>query len=139
MGKSVNKIAGILATGAAVAALVAVIDGGTFCLFKNLTGAPCPGCGLGRAWLAMAALRPAAALAWHPLFWLVVPVAVVLVFRRYEFFAAWYRSSLLWLAIIASFLLTWVMRLWLFFPGQPPFDVLATAPLWRCARALNAW
>ena len=47
------------------------------CIFRLMTGIPCPGCGMTRAWLA--ALR----LAYHPLFW-VVPFAFVLAFVREE-------------------------------------------------------
>ena len=60
----------------AVAALVLwVTDIG--CVFRLMTGVPCPGCGITRAWLALLRLDPAAALAYHPLFWML-PVALVL-------------------------------------------------------------
>jgi hypothetical protein len=43
-------------------------------LFKQLTGLPCPGCGLTRAYQAAWKGNYAEAFSWHPLFWLV-PVA----------------------------------------------------------------
>lgn len=53
------------------------------CVFRLMTGIPCPGCGMTRAWLAALRLDFAAAFAYHPLFW-VVPVAFVLAFVREE-------------------------------------------------------
>lgn len=53
------------------------------CVFRLMTGIPCPGCGMTRAWLAALRLDFAAAIAYHPLFW-VVPLAFVLTFVRDE-------------------------------------------------------
>ena len=52
-------------------------------VFRLLTGIPCPGCGMTRAWLAALRLDFAAAFAYHPLFW-AVPIAFVLAFVREE-------------------------------------------------------
>ena len=51
------------------------------CVFRLMTGIPCPGCGMTRAWLAALRLDFAAAIAYHPLFW-VVPIAFALAFVR---------------------------------------------------------
>lgn len=53
------------------------------CVFRLMTGIPCPGCGMTRAWLAALRLDFAAAFAYHPLFW-AVPIAFVLAFVREE-------------------------------------------------------
>lgn len=53
------------------------------CVFRLMTGVPCPGCGMTRAWLAALRLDFAAAIAYHPLFW-AVPIAFVLAFVREE-------------------------------------------------------
>ncbi|MFR7750789.1 MAG: DUF2752 domain-containing protein [Collinsella sp.] len=53
------------------------------CVFRLMTGIPCPGCGMTRAWLAALRLDFATAFAYHPLFW-VVPIAFVLAFVREE-------------------------------------------------------
>lgn len=53
------------------------------CVFRLMTGVPCPGCGMTRAWLAALRLDFAAAFAYHPLFW-AVPIAFVLAFVREE-------------------------------------------------------
>lgn len=55
----------------ALAALVALP-----CPFATLTGRPCPGCGLGRATLALAHGSLSEAVSLHPLSPLVVPLVV---------------------------------------------------------------
>nr|WP_297177517.1 DUF2752 domain-containing protein [uncultured Agathobaculum sp.] len=55
---------------------------GITCPIRFLTGVSCAGCGMSRAWLALLRLDFAAAWAYHPLFWLPVPVALVLLLRH---------------------------------------------------------
>ena len=55
---------------------------GVTCPILYLTGISCAGCGMSRAWLSLLRWDLAAAFAYHPLFWLPVPAAVVLMFRR---------------------------------------------------------
>ena len=61
----------------------AVIEmAGITCPILFLTGISCAGCGMSRAWLSLLKLDVAAAIAYHPLFWLPVPVGLVLLFRK---------------------------------------------------------
>ncbi len=46
----------------------------TFCLFRNLTGFPCPGCGMTRALVSLARLDGAAAWAYNPAVVVVAPL-----------------------------------------------------------------
>ena len=39
----------------------------SLCAFHNLTGLPCPGCGLTRAWVSIAHGHLSESLVWHPL------------------------------------------------------------------------
>jgi hypothetical protein len=58
----------------------------SICPFANLTGHPCPGCGLTRAALALARLDVATAVRLHPLAPLLVPLVAALALdaaRRY--------------------------------------------------------
>ncbi len=54
------------------------------CAFHHLTGLPCPGCGLTRAWVSMAHGQLVSAFVWHPLGPLLFSSALV-----YTFWSAW--------------------------------------------------
>ena len=68
---------------AAVALFYIVIESlGVTCPILFLTGISCAGCGMSRAWLSLLRLDLAGAFAFHPLFWLPVPAAALLLLRR---------------------------------------------------------
>jgi len=56
------------------------------CPFYNLTGLPCPGCGLTRAFVCLGHGQWRESLHWHPLGWLIYGVCLLL----------WLRSGLFW-------------------------------------------
>ena len=58
----------------------------TVCPFYTLTGLPCPGCGLTRAFVCLGHGRWHEAWHWHPLGWLLFGAMIVL----------WLRSGLFW-------------------------------------------
>jgi hypothetical protein len=53
-------------------------DGPVLCPFRLLTGLPCPGCGLTRAWVYLAHGQYADSLAANPFGWLLVGVTLAL-------------------------------------------------------------
>lgn len=55
---------------------------GVTCPIRFLTGVSCAGCGMSRAWLALLRGNWTGAFAFHPLFWLPVPAAALLLFQR---------------------------------------------------------
>lgn len=55
---------------------------GITCPIRFLTGISCAGCGMSRAWRALLRLDLAQAAAYHPLFWLPAPMAVVVLLRN---------------------------------------------------------
>ena len=55
---------------------------GVTCPIRFLTGVSCAGCGMSRAWLSLLRLDLAGAVYYHPLFWLPVPAAALLLLRR---------------------------------------------------------
>ena len=55
---------------------------GITCPIRYVTGVSCAGCGMSRAWLSLLKLDFAAAISYHPLFWLPVPTAVLVLLRR---------------------------------------------------------
>lgn len=67
---------------AGIALLYIVLETlGITCPIRFLTGISCAGCGMSRAWLSLLRLDLAEALHYHPLFWLPVPAAALLLFR----------------------------------------------------------
>ena len=52
-----------------------------FCPFYRLTGLPCPGCGLTRAFVCMGHGRWAESLHWHPVGWLIYGICLLLWLR----------------------------------------------------------
>lgn len=55
---------------------------GVTCPIKFLTGVSCAGCGMSRAWWAFLRGDLVAAFSFHPLFFLVIPMTVVLLLRK---------------------------------------------------------
>lgn len=100
------------------------------CVFRLMTGIPCPGCGMTRAWLAALRLDFSAALAYHPLFW-VVPIAFVLAFVREEVASSRLKRGIDIAVIVLCVLVVvvWIVRLinpadaGLLFGGRAPAGV----------------
>ena len=83
------------------------------CVFRLVTGVPCPGCGMTRAWLSVLRLDLAAAVAYHPFFWLVpVSGGVVLLGERRSAAGRSTRGyHALLVALIAALVVVWGLRL----------------------------
>lgn len=100
------------------------------CVFRLMTGIPCPGCGMTRAWLAALRLDFAAAFAYHPLFW-VVPIAFVLAFVREETTSGKVKRDIDIVIVVLCVLViaVWIVRLvnpvdaGLLFGGRAPAGV----------------
>lgn len=54
---------------------------GVTCPILYLTGVSCAGCGMSRAWLAVLHGNFAAAIHFHPLFWMAVPMGILFLLR----------------------------------------------------------
>ena len=55
---------------------------GIGCPIKFMTGISCPGCGMTRAWLSVLHIDFGSAFAFHPLFW-ILPVVFLIIFFPY--------------------------------------------------------
>jgi hypothetical protein len=66
----------------------------SFCPFYNLTGLPCPGCGLTRAFVCLGHGHWRESLHWHPLGWLIYGFFLFLWLRNGLY---WQRGITLWL------------------------------------------
>ena len=78
----------------------------SLCPFYNITGLPCPGCGLTRAFVSLGHGQWLESLHWHPLGWLIALVLACLWVRNGVY---WLRGTLLWsMSPDANRRLTWV-------------------------------
>lgn len=124
--RDVSALAGIALLYVALEAL------GVTCPIRFLTGISCAGCGMSRAWLSLLRLDLAGALYYHPLFWLPVPAAALLLLRR----RLPDRAFTAGLALCAAlFILVYFIRLVL------PGEIVVFAPqeglVWRLLSGLT--
>lgn len=88
---------------------------GTICLIRGTVGIPCPTCGITRAINALIHGNVRLAFMYHPLFWLpiVIAVLVVYIYKTKTF------KIILIISIIAIIML-YIIRMTLLFPDQEP-------------------
>lgn len=115
--KKIVKILGMLLL---VGVLVIVLDIG--CVFRHVTGFPCPGCGTTRACIAFLQGHVVDAFYWHPLFWLTVPLVIVCVFTNGKLARSDKINHGIWLTLALMYLTVYVVRMILLFPDTPPMD-----------------
>jgi len=106
------------------------------CPFKAVTGLPCPGCGMTRAFLHLADGDIAGAFHFHPLFWLVPILIVVMIFKHKPLIAKIYRNQRFWLGTMMLVVTVYIARLVLYFPHQAPLDLDADAVIPRLISSL---
>lgn len=80
------------------------------CPIRSLTGIPCPGCGMSRAWLAALRLDFAEAFSLHPMFW-CVPVVLLCAARGGKLTGRKKADSVLLTVLLALFILCYILRL----------------------------
>lgn len=100
-------------------------------------GIPCPGCGLTRAFGHFFHGDITAALRSHPLFFIVIPPAVVFTLRDRGVFRELFRSRWFWGSLAAALALQWVVRMAFMFPDDPPMDYNRESLLFRLVA--GAW
>ena len=110
--KKILKITLYVILAAAVVFTVLMTD--TICVFKRLSGFPCPGCGMTRALMSVLRLDFKTAFAMHPL-WPVTPVFLGIIAaytfdrKRTAVRTRIYEISII--AIAALMILVWIIRL----------------------------
>lgn len=117
-----KPLAGIIIIGLAVLAWILVSPG---CILREITGLPCPGCGMTRALLLLLHGDLMGAWQMHPLFWvppLLFSVALVLTIFAPNKLAKWIRPC--GFAIVTLFIVVYLVRMFLFFPNQEPLTYL---------------
>lgn len=87
------------------------------CTFRSVTGIPCPGCGLSRAWLAALRLDFTAAFAYHPMFWAIPMLAVYALFDGRIFRRRWLNNGILAI-LLGGIAVCYVIRIVGFLSGE---------------------
>lgn len=89
------------------------------CVFRHVTGLPCPTCGMTRAWLSALRLDFGAAFSYHPMFWVVPPLVLFGVYDGALFKSA--RLNKLFLLVgVGGLLICYLIRLICFLSGSLP-------------------
>ena len=110
----------ILAYALLAVAGILLLDVG--CVFRRITGIPCPGCGMTRAHLAALRLDFQAAFYYHPLWFLPVPLMLCQavkpggVFRKPQ----WNTAAAVFLLVLV--LGVYAVRMIRCFPNVPPME-----------------
>lgn len=96
-----------------------IFKGHYSCILKELFGIPCPGCGQTRAYKALFTGHILKAFYYHPLFWLTPIVCYILIFHEVPLVSKIYKRRWFWLLIGFVYLLTYIIRMILYFPSSP--------------------
>lgn len=87
------------------------------CLFRAVTGIPCIGCGLSRAWLAALRLDLASAFRYHPMFW-SIPLLILLAFFDGKLFRKALWNRLLLILLTAGLAVCYLIRFVVYLRGD---------------------
>lgn len=102
------------------AAAVLLLDVG--CVFRRITGIPCPGCGMTRAHLAALRLDFRGAFYYHPLWFLPVPLILCQAVRPGGFFRKPRWNTAAAAVLLVLVLGVYVLRMVRCFPDVPPME-----------------
>ena len=83
------------------------------CIFKGVTGIPCPGCGMTRACLAILQGEFSTAWRYHPFSFQLIGLIILIVFQPEYTQETWGAISLIKQKIIVSILILLCLSLWL--------------------------
>ena len=74
------------------------------CPFKLLTGVPCPGCGMTRAYLHLFEGDIQGAFYFHPLFWLIPLLVLLVIFWKKPMVQRINQNRYFWLGLMIAVL-----------------------------------
>lgn len=97
--------------------LLLLVMGETACVFRELTGIPCPTCGMSRAWLAFFRLDLAGAFGYHPMFWGIGALGLLYLLDGFPFPGRRCAQGA-YLLILLGFAVTYIIRLLCFLSGE---------------------
>lgn len=80
------------------------------CVFYNLTGIPCPSCGMTRAYMSFFGGRFREAFSYHPLFW-TVPLIPLCLIETKRFSLSKKTVNAIFISMAVLFIAVWAARL----------------------------
>jgi len=94
----------------------------TICLFKTITGLPCPGCGLTRAYLSLFRGNFTKAFEYHPLFLLPLVVLIILIYNKCRV-NRFFIDEKVAIYFLIAILTVYILRMIFLFPKYKPMDI----------------
>lgn len=95
----------------------------TKCIFKSIIGVPCPGCGLTRAWISFIKGNISEAFYWHPLFLMILALAILILLYFKGSFIKYRRYILIAIVtIVGLYIIVYIVRMVILFPSVEPLD-----------------
>jgi len=92
------------------------------CVFRKITGFPCPSCGMTRAHIELLKADFAKALEYHPLFILPSLVLITIIFsKKIKILNRIIKNNFIIISFIAIFLTVYILRFINLFPNEEPF------------------
>lgn len=92
------------------------------CMIRNVTGFPCPGCGMTRAHIEVLKLNFKRAFYYHPLFIFPSIIFFIIIFKKKFKIANYiYNNNYIIMAMLLIFIILYIVRFVLLFPNEEPF------------------
>lgn len=112
---------------AAILVVMAVFSDTGLCVFRRITGLPCPSCGMTRAYLALFSGDIGKAFFMHPLFPLIPVIIFMVMYSHYS-----KRDfNKIYIALCVLFITVYIIRMIILFPHTYPFDYEKSSLLGR--------
>ncbi|MDO4454772.1 MAG: DUF2752 domain-containing protein [Eubacteriales bacterium] len=108
---------------------------GRFCPMVLISGLPCPGCGMTRAFFLVLQLRFAEAYQMHPLVYGWIALGIVFCVRRYGMGKEVNSLKKYAIALLAAMVVLYIYRMIRFFPDQEPMTYFQGNLLQRIRRS----
>jgi len=89
------------------------------CPFLLITGIPCPGCGLGRAFFALVSFNFKEAFNMNPTIFILPFTLWIIIFKERPLINKVYKNKYFWIILISLVLLIYVLRMIFIFPDYP--------------------
>lgn len=101
-----------------ILSILLILDTG--CIFYHMTGIPCPGCGMTRAYLSAFRLDFTEAFRMHPLWPITVPLLAVSLWKNGRIFASSRANTIFYSAFLFVYLGVYIFRIIYLFPDIVP-------------------